>query len=94
MGREKGRPTHLTLRFLKTTGDESGPGQYLRYAWVQPYHPGSGRNMDGYVMLMRPNKAETAVTSMAGHCSVDMAAPMRKVLARPWVRVECVTCFY
>ena len=39
----------------------------------------------GYAMLMRPNKAETAVHSC--HCLGDMAVRMRKVLARPWVGV-------
>ena len=34
----------------------------------------------GYVMLMMPNKTETAVH---GHCSCDMAVRMRKVLAIP-----------
>ena len=41
---------------------------------------------------MRPNKAETAV-----HCCLclgDMAVRMRKLLARPWVGVRSVTCFY
>ena len=38
---------------------------------------------DGYGMLMRPNKAETAVHGC--HCLGDMAVRMRKVLARPWV---------
>ena len=41
---------------------------------------------------MRPSKAETAVHGC--HCPGDMAVRMRKVLARPWVGVECVTCFY
>ena len=36
-------------------------------------------------MLMRPNKAETAVHGC--HCLGDMAVCMRKVLARPWVGV-------
>ena len=49
-------------------------------------------DMDRYAMLMRPNKAETAVHGF--HCPCDMAVRMRKVLARPWVGVECVTCFY
>ena len=40
-------------------------------------------------MLMRPNKAETAVHGC--HCPGDMAVRMRKVLARPWVGVECTT---
>ena len=40
---------------------------------------------DGYVMLMRPNKAETAVHGC--HCRDDMAVRMHKVLARPWVGV-------
>ena len=35
----------------------------------------------GYAMLMRPNKAETAVHGC--HCSGDMAVRMRKVLAIP-----------
>ena len=39
---------------------------------------------DGYAMLMRPNKAETAVHGY--HC--DMALSMRKVLARPLVGVR------
>ena len=37
-------------------------------------------------MLMRPNKAETAVHGC--HCPGDMAVRMRKVLARPWVGVR------
>ena len=40
---------------------------------------------NGYAMLMRPNKAETAVHGC--HCLGDMAVRMRKVLARPWVGV-------
>ena len=39
---------------------------------------------DDYAMLMRPNKAETAVHG--GHCLGDMAVHMRKVLARPFSR--------
>ena len=27
-------------------------------------------------------------------CPGDMAVRMRKVLTRPWVGVECVTCLY
>ena len=41
---------------------------------------------DGYAMLMRPNKAETAVHSC--HYPGDMAVRMRKVLARPRVGVR------
>ena len=41
--------------------------------------------LNGYAMLMRPNKAETAVHGC--HCLGDMAVRMRKVLARPWVGV-------
>ena len=41
---------------------------------------------DGYAMLMKPNKAETAVHGC--HCPGDMAVRMRKVLARPWVGVR------
>ena len=41
---------------------------------------------DGYAMLMRPNKAETAIHGC--HCPGDMAVHMRKVLARPWVGVR------
>ena len=37
-------------------------------------------------MLMRPNKAETAVHGC--HSLGDMAVRMRKVLARPWVGVR------
>ena len=37
-------------------------------------------------MLMRPNKAETAVHCC--HCLGDMAVRMRKVLARPWFGVQ------
>ena len=40
---------------------------------------------NSYVMLMRPNKAETAVHGC--HCLGDMAVRMHKVLARPWVGV-------
>ena len=46
---------------------------------------------DGYAMLMRSNKAETAVYNC--HCPGDMAVRMRKVLASGLV-LECVTCFY
>ena len=41
---------------------------------------------DGYAMLMRPNKAETAIHGC--HCPGDIAVRMRKVLARPWVGVR------
>ena len=41
---------------------------------------------NGYAMLIRPNKAETAVHGC--HCLGDMAVRMRKVLARPWVGVR------
>ena len=41
---------------------------------------------DGYAILMKPNKAETAVHGC--HCPSDMAVRMRKVLARPWVGVR------
>ena len=41
---------------------------------------------DSYAMMMRPNKAETAVHGC--HCPGDMAGRMRKVLARPWVGVR------
>ena len=37
-------------------------------------------------MLMRPNKAETAVHGC--YCPSDMAVRMRKVLARPWIGVR------
>ena len=37
-------------------------------------------------MLMRPNKAKTAVHGC--HCPVDMAVRMRKLLARPLVGVR------
>ena len=37
-------------------------------------------------MLMRPNKAKTAVHGC--HCPGDMAVRMRKVLVRPWVGVQ------
>ncbi len=40
---------------------------------------------NGYAVLMRPNKAETAVHGC--HCLGDMAVRMHKVLARPWVGV-------
>ena len=40
---------------------------------------------DGYVMLTRPNKVETAVHGC--HCPGDTSVRMRKVLARPWVGV-------
>ena len=39
------------------------------------------RSLAGYAMLMRPNKAETAVHGC--QCSGDMAVRMRKVLAIP-----------
>ena len=41
---------------------------------------------DGCAMLMRSNKAKTAVHGC--HCLGDMAVRMRKVLARPWVGVR------
>ena len=41
---------------------------------------------DGDAMLVRPNKAETAVHDC--HCPGDMAVCMQKVLARPWVGVQ------
>ena len=41
---------------------------------------------DGYTMLMRHNKTETALHGC--HCPGDMAARMRKVLARSWVGVR------
>ena len=37
-------------------------------------------------MLMRPNKAQTAVHGY--HCPGDMAVHKRKVLARTWVGVR------
>ena len=40
---------------------------------------------NGHAMLIRPNRAETAVHGC--HCLGDMAVRMRKVLARPWVGV-------
>ena len=43
---------------------------------------------DGYAMLMRLNKAKTAVHGC--QCLCGMAVCMRKVLARP---CECVSCF-
>ena len=43
---------------------------------------------NGYAMLMRPNKAETAVHGC--HCPGDM----RKVLARRGLVFESVTSFY
>ena len=47
----------------------------------------SGRSvLEGYAMLMKPNKAETAVHSC--HFPGDMAVRIRKVLARPWVGVQ------
>ena len=46
---------------------------------------------NGYAMLMRPNKAETAVHGC--HCLGDMAVRMRKVLARPWVGVQVCHLF-
>ena len=41
---------------------------------------------DGYTMLMRPNKVETAAHGC--HYPGDMALRMRKVLASPWVAVR------
>ena len=40
---------------------------------------------NGYAMLMRPKKVETAVHGC--HCLSDVAVRMCKVLARPWVGV-------
>ena len=42
-------------------------------------------------MLMKPNKAETAVHGC--QCPGDMALRMRKVLARPWVSVRVSLAF-
>ena len=45
--------------------------------------------VDGYAMLMSPNKSETAVHGC--HCPSEMAVRMREVMARPWVWVSvCV----
>ena len=41
----------------------------------------------GHAKLMRLNKAETAVHGC--HCPGDIALRMRKVLAWPWIGVEC-----
>ena len=54
----------------------------LWYAGIFPVH-----SPDGYAMLMSPNKGETAVHGC--HCPGNMAARIRELLARPWVRV-CV----
>ena len=43
-------------------------------------------------MLMRPNKAETAVHGC--HCPGDMAVRMRKALARPWVGLRVCHLLY
>ena len=43
---------------------------------------------DGFAMLMRPNKAETAVHGC--HCPGDMAVRMRKVMAIPRGWCSCV----
>ena len=54
----------------------------------QAWYTGSpGHWPDGYAMLMRPNKSETAVHGC--HCLGDLAVCMREVLARPWDG-ECV----
>ena len=45
---------------------------------------------DGYVMLMRPNKAETAVHGC--HCPGDMA--LRRYWPDLGLVFECVTCFF
>ena len=45
---------------------------------------------DGYVMLMRPNKAETAVHGC--HSPGDMA--LRRYWPDLGLVFECVTCFY
>ena len=42
-------------------------------------------------MLMRSNKAETALHGC--HCPDDMAVRMHKVLARPWVGVRVCHLF-
>ena len=47
---------------------------------------------NGYAMLMRPNKAETAVHG--SHCLGDMAVRMRKVLARPHSRSQRPRSFW
>ena len=53
----------------------------------------SGREgSDSYVMLMSPNKDETAVHGC--HCQGDMAVRMRKVLQTAGLVFECVTCFF
>ena len=51
-----------------------------------------GHQPDGYAMLMRPNKAVTAVHGC--HCPSDMAVRMRKVLARSWVGVRVCHLLY
>ena len=47
---------------------------------------------DGYAMLMRLNKAKTAVHDC--QCLCGMALCMRKVLARPWVVVWVCQLFF
>ena len=47
--------------------------------------------MEGYAMLMSPNKDETAVHGC--HCPGDMAVRMREELARPWVWWMCPSRF-
>ena len=60
---------------------------YTCVLWRVPDTRPSGRSVpDGYAMLMRPNKAETAVHGC--HCPGDMAVRMRTVLARTWVGVR------
>ena len=67
------------------------------YGLVSPHQHGIavGRSRafspDGYTMLMRPNKAETAVHGC--HCPGDMAVRMGKVLARPRVGVRVCHLF-
>ena len=70
----------------------SRSGQYLRYAYSHIIRAVAAIRLlilflpDGYAMLIRPNKAETAVHCC--HYPGDMAVRMRKVLAGPWVGVR------
>ena len=59
---------------------------YTRQRWV-PDTRAFGRSVpDGYAMLMRSNKAETAVHGC--HCPGDIAVRLREVLARLLVGVR------
>ena len=66
------------------------PASAVKGRLHRAFSPISARRLC-YAMLMRPNKAETAVHGC--HCPGDMAVRMREVLARPWVDVRVCHLF-